>query len=137
MSFMPYVHFDGTCAEAMAFYALVFGATDLQLMRYSDAPAGTPDMPPTDRIMHSQLSANGGTLMASDYPPGMPAQTQTGFSVMTTPATVPEGQRLFDALRTGGVVIMPFGPTFWSPGFGMVKDRFGTHWMVSAPWRQG
>ena len=36
----------------------------------------------------------------------------------------------------GGAEIMGFQPTFWSDGFGMVKDRFGTHWMVSAPWRQ-
>ena len=26
---------------------------------------------------------------------------------------------------------MPFGATFWSPGFGMVTDRFGTPWMVN------
>ena len=28
---------------------------------------------------------------------------------------------------------MPFAATFWSPGFGMVKDRFGTPWMVNVP----
>lgn len=132
MSFLPYIHFDGTCEQAMAFYADLFGATDLQLMRYSDTPAGTPGMPPSDRIMHSQLTANGGTLMASDYPPGMPAQPQSGFNVMTAPATVAEGQRLFDALSKDGAQIMPYGPTFWSPGFGMVKDRFGTHWIIGA-----
>jgi PhnB protein len=27
-------------------------------------------------------------------------------------------------------VVMPFGPTFWAKGFGMVTDRFGTPWMV-------
>jgi PhnB protein len=26
---------------------------------------------------------------------------------------------------------MPFEKTFWSPGFGMVVDRFGTPWMVN------
>jgi PhnB protein len=26
---------------------------------------------------------------------------------------------------------MPFGKTFWSPGFGMLVDRFGTPWMVN------
>ena len=25
---------------------------------------------------------------------------------------------------------MPWGATFFAPGFGMVRDRFGTHWMV-------
>lgn len=27
---------------------------------------------------------------------------------------------------------MPFQKTFWSEGFGMVTDRFGTPWMVNA-----
>jgi PhnB protein len=26
---------------------------------------------------------------------------------------------------------MPIGPTFWSPAFGMVQDRFGVLWMVN------
>jgi PhnB protein len=26
---------------------------------------------------------------------------------------------------------MPFGPTFWAKGFGMLVDKFGTPWMVS------
>jgi PhnB protein len=26
---------------------------------------------------------------------------------------------------------MPFQQNFWSPGFGMATDRFGTPWMVN------
>ena len=26
---------------------------------------------------------------------------------------------------------MPFQPSFWADGFGMVDDRFGTHWIVN------
>ena len=40
---------------------------------------------------------------------------------------------LFDALAQGGQTVMPFAATFWSPGFGMTKDRFGTPWMVNVP----
>ena len=28
---------------------------------------------------------------------------------------------------------MPLGPTFFSPAFGMVEDRFGVLWMVAVP----
>ena len=38
-----------------------------------------------------------------------------------------------ESLTEGGEVTMPFGPTDWSEGFGMVTDRFGAHWMISAP----
>ena len=44
---------------------------------------------------------------------------------------VAEGRRVFDALAQGGQVTMPFDKTFWSAGFGMVTDRFGTPWMVN------
>ncbi|MBW6505859.1 MAG: VOC family protein [Rhodobacteraceae bacterium] len=128
MPFMPYIHFQGTCAEAMAFYADLFGATDLQMMRYSDAPGA--EAAPSDRVMHAQFSAAGGVLMASDFPPGS-GDAQAGMSVMATPATFDEGKRIHDALVKGGAEIVPFGPSFFSPGFGMVKDRFGTHWMIS------
>lgn len=26
---------------------------------------------------------------------------------------------------------MPFGETFWSPGFGSLIDRFGVPWMIN------
>lgn len=44
---------------------------------------------------------------------------------------VAEGRHLFDALAQGGQVVMPFEATFWSPGFGMARDRFGTPWMIN------
>ena len=38
-----------------------------------------------------------------------------------------------NTLADGGQVMMPFQPTFWSKGFGMVVDRFGLMWMVTLP----
>ena len=40
-------------------------------------------------------------------------------------------EQVFAALGDGGSVVMPLGPTFWSPAFGMVHDRFGVLWMVN------
>jgi PhnB protein len=42
-----------------------------------------------------------------------------------------EGERIFNALADGGQVTMPFAKTFWSPGFGIFTDRFGTPWMIN------
>ncbi len=131
MMFMPYIHIEGTCAQAMPFYADAFGATDLQMMKYSDTPPSEANPVQSDRIMHSQFSVDGGTLMASDYPPGS-GDPQAGMSVMIAPKTVAEAKALFGKLAKGGSVIADFGPTFFSPGFGMFKDRFGTHWIIGA-----
>lgn len=128
---IPYLHFQGHCAEALAFYAEIFGADDLQLMRYSDAPDIDDTMRDPTRIIHGQVSLPDGVLMGSDYPPGMSGDPQTAVSIMQVAPTVIEAQRIFTALAKGGAVIQDFGSTFFSQGFGMLKDRYGTHWMVS------
>lgn len=132
MPTMPYIHFQGQCAEALAFYAYVFGGTNLQTMRYADGPEAPKEWKASTRVMHSQITLYDGTLMASDFPPGMDGDPQKGFSVMQSAPDVATGQAIFDQLAEGGAVIDPYRKTFFSPGFGMVQDRFGTHWIISA-----
>ena len=137
MPTIPYIHFQGQCAEALAFYAEVFGGSGLQLMRYAEVPDAQPGWAESDRIVHGQVTLGDATLMASDFPPGMEGDPQKAVSVSHEAGTEAEARRVFAALGEGGAEIMAFQPTFWADGFGMVKDRFGTHWMVSTPWRQG
>ena len=53
-----------------------------------------------------------------------------GFSLTLGVDGTAEAHRKFDALAQGGKVVMPLGPTFWSPCFGMLEDQFGVGWMV-------
>ena len=133
MSFTPYIHFQGNCAEAMTFYAQVFGATDLWFQKYADAPEDVGVPTTSDKIMHAHFSVHGQSLMASDFPDGHEGDPQKAVSISFAVNTLEEGHVIFDQLAKGGDVLMPFSKTFWSPGFGMLKDRFGTHWMVSIP----
>lgn len=132
MPTMPYIHFQGQCRDALTFYAQVFGGTGLQMMGYADGPQATDDWKASDRIMHGQVTIFDGTLMASDYPPGVEGDRQAGFSVMQSAPDVATARAIFDQLASGGAVIDAFRETFFSPGFGMVKDKFGTHWIISA-----
>ena len=84
---IPYIHFQGHCAEALAFYADVFGAEDLSMMRYSDAPDMDDTLRDPTRVIHGQLTLPDGVLMASDYPPGMEGDAQAAVSIMTVAAT--------------------------------------------------
>ncbi|MBP6018393.1 MAG: VOC family protein [Burkholderiaceae bacterium] len=141
MQFTPYLNFDGNCAEAFAFYAKLFGGTIVYQGTFGEVPA-SENMPPIpesakDRIMHVQLQVKEQSLMGSDAMPGADAacgggyQPPQGLWVSIHATDVAEGRHLFDALAQGGQSVMPFEATFWSPGFGMVKDRFGTPWMVN------
>ena len=63
-------------------------------------------------------------------PIGAPYPGMSGFSVTLSAPTTEEAKALFDKLADGAQVNMPFGKTFFSDGFGMLVDRFGTPWMV-------
>lgn len=131
MSLDPYLFFPGTAQQAIDFYRDTLGAEVVNLMRFRDAPPGEP-VPPgnDDLVMHASLQLRGRVLMMSDDPSGGEQGFQ-GFSLSLDAPSMDEARRLFDALSAGGRVQMPFGKTFWSEGFGMVKDRFGVPWMVS------
>ncbi|MBL8380495.1 MAG: VOC family protein [Burkholderiales bacterium] len=127
-----YLSFDGTCAEAMRFYAQVLGAKLDALITFGQAPGDQPC--PTahgDRIMHANLVHKDFTLMAGDAPPGMPFDGMRGVMLALTFDDVAEAQRVFAAFADGGSVQMPMAPTFWAEIFGMVTDRFGTAWGVN------
>jgi len=127
-----YLFFDGTCADAMRFYERTLGGKLEAMMTHAESPAAAQSPPGSaGRILHARLVLDGRALMASDWPADQPFPGMSGFSLSLGYATVAEAQRMFDALARGGQVRMPFQETFWSKGFGMLADRFGTPWMIS------
>jgi PhnB protein len=133
MAITPYLFFEGRAEEAIAFYAAALGAEVTMRMRFREAPdPPPPDMLPPggeDRIMHAELRIGGAPLMVSDGACAG-AAAFAGFGVSLPAADAAQARRFFDALAEGGEVRMPLGPTFWSPAFGMVQDRFGVLWMI-------
>ncbi|MEO1602443.1 MAG: VOC family protein [Pseudomonadota bacterium] len=126
----PYLFFNGTCAEALATYAQVFGGEVTEMMPASQLPAEYAV--PEDRrdwVMHACLTIGQGRIMASDDVTGQ-ATPMAGCSVMMSLASAGEAKAAFNALAEGGTVGMAFAPTFWSAGFGVLTDRFGTKWMI-------
>ena len=129
-----YLNFDGNCREAMMFYAKCLGG-DLQIAPFSEMPGeqlpGGHLKDAKDRIMHARLGSGTTTLMVSDTMPGMPFQPGNNFSVSIQCESIEEIERLFKALSDKGSVTMPLQDTFWGARFGMLKDRFGIHWMFN------
>ena len=130
MQVSPYLFFNGNCAEAFRFYEKALGGRITAMQTHGDSPARDHVAPEQrDTIVHACLDLDGMLLMASDNPMGY--DKPQGFSVSLGVKSTAEGRRVFDALADGGQVTMAFSETFWSPGFGMVVDRFGTPWMVN------
>lgn len=138
MQIQPYLFFNGTCGDVIAFYREALGAEEVFRMHFRDAPPDPqrPPMPPefADKVMHATLRIGEAVLMMSDG--GCMTKTEmsfSGFSLSLTGKDASDAERYFNALAKDGNVTMPFQKTFWSDGFGMVTDRFGVPWMVTAP----
>lgn len=135
----PYLFFGGRCEEALDFYRDALGAEVDMVARFSDSPDPIPPgtLPEgfADKVMHAQFRVGDSMLMASDG--CSEGSSFSGFSLSLAPDTVEDAERIFSALADGGEVTMPLTPTFWSPCYGMLTDRFGVCWMVNVVGEQG
>lgn len=125
-----HLSFPGNCREAMTFYQQVIGGVLEAMITYGETPAAS-EVPPemADRIVHASLNIRGRRLMGADMTCDS-HQTMQGSCVHLEFDRLERAAEVFDQLQQGGKVFMPFSETFWAKRFGMVTDRFGTHWMI-------
>ena len=130
---IPYLGFDGNCAEAMRFYETALGGKLEILMSGADSPmAGQIPKETAHRIVHARLALpGGGYLYAGDAPMQAPFPGIRGAAVTLNFDSVAEANGVFDKLGEGGKVGMAMAPSFWARSFGMLTDRFGTPWIVN------
>lgn len=131
MRLSTHLCFDGTCEEAFRFYQQVLGGTLRTMMRYGDT--GLAAQTPAElrnRIIHATLDLGAAELLGADFMPDQYQKAQ-GFFVTLSLPEVRRAREVFEALSDGGEVRMAFAETFWSPGFGVLVDRFGTPWEIN------
>jgi PhnB protein len=131
MQIAPYLNFNGQCAEAFKLYERVLGGKIVMMQTHGETPA--KDFVPAnwhDKVMHVRLEAGSMALMGSDAPPDRYTRPQ-GIFVSVSVKGVPDASRMFKELSDKGTITMPFEQTFWSPGFGMLVDRYGIPWMIN------
>ena len=132
MQLTNYLLFRDTAEAAFTFYAQCLRGKITTMMRFGEAP-GCEQMPAETRglLIHVRLEIGNQVLMASDCPPDRPYDGIKGCAVSIQVDTKAEGERIFNALKEGGTVQMPYEKTFWAARFGMLVDKFGVPWMVS------
>lgn len=98
----PYVTLNGTCAEAVAFWAAALKG-DAQVMRMGDSPI---EVAPEhkDRVMHAAIRAGSLLLMASDSMPQHPVPDGGNVSISLNFTDKDEQTRVWNELsaRHGG-----------------------------------
>src|SRR4029079_1907895 len=83
-----------------------------------------------DRVLQPARGEGDGRLRGADAPAGTFDGQNRGMCCNVSVDELAEAERVFAALSDGGQVQQALMQTFFSPGFGMCIDRFGTPWMV-------
>ena len=83
------------------------------------------------RIVHATLLIDEIELTGADVLPQDYVKPQ-GFFVTVTIDDSRRAAEIFSSLAVGGEVRMAFQPTFWSPGFGVVTDRYAVPWEINS-----
>ena len=117
MQIIPSLSFNGTCREALTFYAELFGGTVQNLMPWPAEMIANIPGATVEHIMHGTIQINGNTLTGSDQFGAM-YEPAGGVSLMLMIDELSEAQATFASLAEAGQTIMPFAETFWADGYG-------------------
>jgi PhnB protein len=132
MRLSPHLCFDGQCREAMLLYQNALGGKIETMLSYGESPmASSTDPQWHNLIVHATLLLGDLELTGVDMLPGSYQRPQ-GFFVTLGVDGVDRARQIFGSLRQNGAVRVPFEKTFWSPGFGVLVDRFGIPWEINA-----
>ncbi len=125
-----YVNYPGNCEEAFRFYEQHLGGRITMLMRHEDQP--NPQLPPGygKKILHAHLELGGAALLGADVPT---AEAIRSAYASLTLDNVADAERVYAVLADGGQIFMKMEQTFFAERFAMLRDRFGTSWMLLTP----
>jgi PhnB protein len=122
-----YVNYRGTCEEAFRFYEQRLGGKITLLARHRDQPGS--GVPPDwrDKILHARIQIGATTLMGADIPQAEPMRSSY---LALSLESEEEAERVYALLIEGGEIFMKMGKTPFANRFAMLRDRFGTSWML-------
>lgn len=128
MKLSIYLNYPGICEQAFRFYEQHLGAKITFLMRHSEMP-GPSNLPAEwqDKVLHASMELGDTVVMGADVPQAEPMRS--AYLTLTV-EEVEKAEQLYGLLSDGGEIFMKMEETFFSKRFAMLRDRFGTSWML-------
>jgi len=122
-----YVNYRGNCEQAFRFYEQHLGATIIAIVRHGEQP--NPNIPADwkEKVLHAHMEIGTTVLMGADIPHAEPMRSAY---LSLTLDREEDAERVYALLTDGGEIFMKMEKTHFANRFAMLRDRFGTSWML-------
>ena len=135
MQLHTYLNYGGNCEQAFKFYEQHLGGKITMLMRHGEAPEPGPTPPDwKDKVLHARMNLGGTELLGADVPKDRFQPMRSAYLTLTLGSNE-EAERVYALLSDGGEIFMKMEESFFAHRFAMLRDRFGTSWMLLHPKR--
>jgi len=130
MQLHTYLNYGGNCAQAFRFYEQHLGGKITMMMTHGEMP--NPSQVPPERkndVLHARMTIGGTDIMATDVPPDRFQPMRSAYLSLSVDS-IEEAERIYGLLSEGGQIFMKMEETFFAHRFAMLRDKFGTSWMI-------
>ena len=127
MRFDVYVNYRGTCEQAFHFYEAHLGGRITFLARHRDQPGSQIAADYQDKVLHARITIGDTVLMGADMPQAEPMRS--AYLTLRLDSER-EAERVYTLLNEGGEIFMKMEKTPFANRFAMLRDKFGTSWML-------
>lgn len=127
-----YLSTNGNAREVADYYVNVFDAEQPYIMDFSQMPQADQEEAKgmEDLVIYANVKTFAGDIMLSDNMPGETTKPDGSVWISFSHDDLDRLRTVFERLAQDGEILMPMEPTFFSPLYGQVKDKFGFHWMI-------
>jgi len=124
-----YLNYPGNCQQAFRFYEEHLGGKITQMMTHEQAPDTNNNIPAGwgKAILHARIEIGNTILMGADIPNAEPMRS--AYLTLRLNSSQ-EAERIYALLSDGGQIFMKMEETFFASRFAMLRDKFGTSWML-------
>lgn len=121
-----YLNYPGHCEEAFQFYEQHLGGK-INMMTVHEQPP--PNFPKEWKkpILHAIIEIGGTIVRGADIPGAEPMRSAYLTLRLNT---AEKAEQVYELLSGDGEVFMKMEKTFFANRFAMLRDKFGTLWML-------
>ncbi|MEO7444932.1 MAG: VOC family protein [Ferruginibacter sp.] len=121
-----YVNYPGHCEKAFQFYEKHLGGKIIMMNYHQQLPPNFPTEWKSP-VMHARIEIGGLTVMGADIPNAEPMRSAYLAIRFDTPE---QAEQIYNLLASEGQIFMKMEKTFFANRFAMLRDKFGTSWLL-------